>query len=242
MGNFYIVASPIGNLDDISKRAVETLSSVDLILAEDTRVTQKLLNHFDINKDILSYHQHSGEEKKLEILNLLLNGKNVALVSDAGTPGIADPGNELVEFIYANSSLPSSKFLEAPASPRISAVGEPSFIQIIPIPGPSAVSTALSVCGFNVSQYLFLGFWPKKKHSKIIKTIQSIQSPVVFFESPHRIVKTLEKLFELGERRVFVGRELTKLHETHYRGTLGEVLNRLKSEKFLKGEIVVVVE
>ena len=227
MGTLYVVATPIGNLDDISKRALETLSNVDLVLAEDTRVAGKLLAHLSLNKPVESYHQHSSLDTKYLILNTLLSGKNVALVSDAGTPGIADPGNELIDFIYQNSGLPA---------PQTS-------IQIIPIPGPSAVNAALSVCGFNVSKYLFLGFWPKKKHSKLIKTIQSVQMPFVFFESPHRIIKTLEKLTsELSGRRVFIGRELTKMHETHYRGNLAKVIDELKAEKFLKGEIVVVVE
>lgn len=245
MGTLYIVATPIGNLEDISKRALETLSKVDLILAEDTRQAIKLLSHYDIKKDIISYHQHSGNEKKFEILNLLLGGKNIALVSDAGTPGIADPGNELVDFIHSQSS--SSKFLDAPLSPRISAGDDllaQEKISIIPIPGPSAVSTALSVCGFNVSKYLFLGFWPKKKVNKIMEMIKLLNCPIVFFESPHRILRTLLMLFDaLGEdKRIFVGRELTKLHETHYRGTLKSVIDELKAEEHLKGEIVVVVE
>ncbi len=220
MGTLYLVATPIGNLDDISKRALGTLAGVDLILAEDTRVSGKLLGHYGIKTQVASYHQHSGEGKMLEVLSLLLGGKDVALVSDAGTPGIADPGNELVDFINENSE-----------------------VQIIPVPGPSAVTAALSVCGFNVSKYLFLGFWPKKKVSKAIKLIKLTKTSLVFFESPHRIVKTLEKLHEaVAQRRVFIGRELTKMHETHYRGSLDEVIIKLKSEKFLKGELVVVVE
>lgn len=224
MSSLYIVATPIGNLDDFSMRAVKALSDSDLILAEDTRVTLKLLEHFDIHKPLESYHQHTSDEKKLRILSLLMEGKSVVLVSDAGTPGISDPGNELIDFL-----LNSSKISE---------------IKVIPIPGPSAVTTALSVSGFDVSQYVFLGFWPKKKASKLIKMIQNIAIPFVFFESPHRIIKTLSLLSEsLGkERRVFVGRELTKMHETHYRGTIEEVLKKLKADKFLKGEIVAVVE
>lgn len=222
MASLYLVATPIGNLDDISKRCADTLANVDLVLAEDTRVAKKLLDRLEINKQLKSYHQHTSDEVKYEILKLLLEGKDIALVSDAGTPGINDPGNELVDFLVRNQ----------PA------------IKIVPIPGPSAVSAALSVCGFNVSQYIFLGFWPKKKASKIIKVVQNNPIPFVFFESPYRIIKTLALLSEsLGnDRRIFIGRELTKLHETHYRGTINEVKSGLAAEKFLKGEIVVVVE
>lgn len=222
MGSLYVVATPIGNLDDISKRALDTLKSVNLVLAEDTRVALKLLNHFEIKTKLESYHQHSSTEKKLEILNMLLNGADVALVSDAGTPGISDPGNELVEFLLQNSKD----------------------IKIIPIPGASAVSTALSICGFDVSEHLFFGFWPKKKAKKLLDIISSTKLSFVYFDSPHRVVKNLQKIGEeLGsDRRVFIGRELTKIHETHYRGTIEEVLKELQAEKFLKGEIVVLVE
>lgn len=221
MSTLYIVATPIGNLDDISKRAIDTLKSVNMIVAEDTRVTSKLLMHFDIKAKVESYHQHSNDEKKLYILQELLNGKDIALVSDAGTPGISDPGNELVEFIVENSKD----------------------IAIIPIPGSSAQSAALSVSGFRVSEHIFLGFWPKKKSKKIIDMLRNINMPFVFFDSSYRVVRNLEKIAsELGDRRVFVGRELTKMHETHYRGRISDVINELKEEKHLKGEIVVVVE
>lgn len=221
MSTLYIVATPIGNLDDISKRAIDTLKSVNMIVAEDTRVTSKLLVHFDIKAKVESYHQHSNDEKKLYILQELLNGKDIALVSDAGTPGISDPGNELVEFIVENSKD----------------------IAIIPIPGSSAQSAALSVSGFRVSEHIFLGFWPKKKSKKIIDMLRNINMPFVFFDSSYRVVRNLEKIAsELGDRRVFVGRELTKMHETHYRGRISDVINELKEEKHLKGEIVVVVE
>ncbi len=223
MATLFIVATPIGNLGDISTRAIETLKNVELILAEDTRVTKKLLDRFQIETSLESYHQHSGEEKMYRILNFLMSGKDVALVTDAGTPGVSDPGNELVDFISRNFSKPS--------------------IQIIPIPGPSAVTAALSVCGFDVSQYMFVGFWPKKKASKYIKMLKDLEMPLVFFESPHRIVKTLDKLAgQLGERQVFVGRELTKMFELHYRGSLAEVSAQLKAEKNLRGEIVVVIQ
>lgn len=235
-GVLYIVATPIGNLEDISKRAIETLSSVDLILAEDTRVAKKLLSRFGIEKPLESYHQHSGEAKLLQILNMLINGAKIALVSDAGTPGISDPGNELVDFIYENTVV--HKHAAVPANPN-----DEAGVQIISIPGPSSVATALSVCGFDVSQHIFLGFWPKKKKNEYLKLIAEIEMSVVFFESPHRILKTLQFLAdEIGQRRVFVGRELTKMHETHYRGSFSDVVEELELEKHLKGEIVVVVE
>lgn len=223
MATLFIVATPIGNLGDISQRAIDTLSSSDLILAEDTRVTKKLLDRFNIEKPVESYHQHSDEEKRYRILNFLASGKNVALVCDAGTPGISDPGNELVDFVVKSKSPD---------------------IDIIPIPGSSSVSAALSVCGFDVSQYMFLGFWPKKKHSKMIKMVEAAGIPFAFFESPHRIVKTIKLLSDsLGkERQVFVGRELTKMFELHYRGSLEEVFTMLKDEKNLRGEVVVVVQ
>jgi len=225
-GTLYIVATPIGNLEDITLRAIKVLSEVDIILAEDTRITKKLLassifnSQFSISK-LISYHQHSKDRKKLEILRYLVEGKNIALVTDAGTPGISDPGNELIDYLLDK---------------------EPK-ITIVPIPGASAITTALSVSGFNVNKFIFLGFFPKKKRGKLIKLIKSTQLPVVFYESPKRIIKTLEFLKkELGgDRKVFVAREMTKLHETLYRGRIKQVLERL-NEKVIKGEVVVVVE
>lgn len=220
-GKLYIVATPIGNLGDISERAIQTLKDVDKIYAEDTRVTKKLLMHFKISTPIDSYHQHSSEEKKLKILNELINGKSIAQVSDAGTPSISDPGNELIDFIYANSNG----------------------IQVIPIPGPSALTAALSVCGFNVSKFVFIGFWPRKRAKKTIQMIQNTKLPLCFYESPTRIKKTLQTLSDAfgDDMRVFIGRELTKKFETHYRGSLKEVIQQIDNEKSLKGEIVVVV-
>lgn len=224
----YIVATPIGNLEDISQRALKTLKEVDLILAEDTRKTSILLKHYDIDIPTLSYHQHSGERRRFEILNYLLEGKNLALVTDAGTPGISDPGNELIDFLL--SYKPELK--------------------IVPIPGASAITAALSVCGFNVNKFIFLGFLPKKKRNKLFDWLK--EGPTAssgrtitfaFYESPKRIIKTLETIEVVfgKNRRVFVARELTKIHETLYRGTIREVIKRL-SEKAIKGEIVVVVE
>ncbi len=219
-GNFYVVATPIGNLEDISLRALKVLRNVDLILAEDTRETTKLLNHYDIKVPTLSYFQHSGDKRRFEVLNYLMEGKEIALVCDAGTPGISDPGNELINFLLS-------------FNPEI---------KIIPIPGASAITTALSVCGFNTNRFLFLGFLPKKKLTKLFDWIKKGKITFCFYESPRRILKTLETLekFFGSNTRVFVGRELTKIHESYYRGTISEVTKNLSS-KNIKGEIVVVV-
>jgi 16S rRNA (cytidine1402-2'-O)-methyltransferase len=237
-GTLYIVATPIGNLEDITIRAIRILSEVDVILAEDTRVTQKLLD-FVVSRQslvssstdskrpvtsvqrLISYHQHSSDTKKLEILKLLMDGKNIALVTDAGTPGISDPGNELVSFILENGDD----------------------ISVVPIPGSSAVTAALSVSGFDSSKFLFLGFWPKKKASKIVKIIKEFRTNVVFYESPYRILKTLNLLEkELGNNiQILIARELTKLHETIYRGEISVVREILEKQTIIKGEIVIIL-
>jgi len=225
-GVLYIVATPIGNLEDITLRAIRVISEADIILAEDTRVTKKLLasSNFQFpisNFQLLSYQQQSGDKRRLEILNFLLEGKNIALVTDAGTPGISDPGNELIEFLLSY---------------------KPDF-KIVPIPGVSAITTALSVCGFRADKFLFLGFWPKKKVNRLIELIKLTKMNFVFYESPFRILKTLgtlEKSFG-SDLRVFVGRELTKMHETHYRGSIRKVIKTLRGEK-IKGEIVVIIQ
>jgi 16S rRNA (cytidine1402-2'-O)-methyltransferase len=223
-GTFYIVATPIGNLEDMSFRAVRTLREVNLILAEDTRVTGILLKHYDILNHILTYNQHSlrnNPYKYAEVIKILTDSGSVALVTDAGTPGISDPGNELIDFLLA--SLPDLK--------------------IVPIPGPSALAAALSVSGFDTSEFVFLGFFPRKKRTKLVGQLSGSKTAFAFYESPNRIVKTLEFLagaLESG-RRVMVGRELTKMYETLYRGMLAEVTEMLKKEK-VRGEVVVVVE
>lgn len=220
-GTLYIVATPIGNLGDISKRAIETLKSVDVILTEDTRVTKKLLNRFKIQTRISSYHQHSKETKKLNILKDLIEGKNIVLVSDAGTPGISDPGNELIDYLLEK---------------------EPK-IKIVPIPGPSAITTALSICGFNVNNFVFLGYFPKKKRTKTFLRIKEGKEAHIFFESPKRLLKTITELQEYTEeqRRIFIGKELTKMFEMTYRGQLKSIIGQLETSD-LRGEAVVVVE
>jgi len=219
-GTLYIVATPIGNLEDITFRAIKILKEVDIILAEDTRVTSTITKRFDIQRDVLSYHQHSSEKKMEEVLLYLLTGKNIALVTDAGTPGISDPGNELIDFILTR---------------------EPN-IKIVPIPGASAITSALSVCGFNVNKFVFLGFMPKKKRTKLFDWIKDGKVSFAFYDSPNRIIKTLTDLKEVfGDRRVYVGRELTKLYEDYYRGSFDEVITMISKSK-QKGEVVVVVE
>ena len=227
MAILYIVVTPIGNLQDISFRAIEVLKGVDFILAEDTRVTKKLLEIYQIKTPTISYHQHSRLDKIDYILNLLGQGKNLALVSDAGTPGISDPGNKLVKEVIESLS---------------------DKVRIIPIPGSSASAAAASISGFNMDRFLFLGFPPtKKKREKFFKEVLDAKYPVVLYESSHRILKTLEELKELSSSvkelsslKVVVCQELTKMFEKTYRGTISEVLDKIKDQD-LRGEFVVVV-
>ena len=220
-GTLYIVATPIGNLEDITLRAIRILKEVDLILAEDTRVTKKLLTHYVIERPITSYHQHSSEKRKLEILQRLGKEESIALVTDAGTPGVSDPGNELIDFL----------------------LGKDSSIKIVPIPGASAITTAMSVSGFKMSKFLFLGFLPKRKRNKLFQWVKDGKVAFGFYESPKRIIKTLDFLGEQlgGDRRVLIAREMTKLHETLYRGRISAIKEQL-GEGIIKGELTVIVE
>ena len=224
MGILYIIATPIGNLKDITIRALEILKEVDFILCEDQRVTRKLLTHYQINAQTLSYHQHSKSQKLHHIINLLQNGKKIALVSDSGTPSISDPGGKLVEMVTE----------------------ELKNIKIIPIPGPSAVTAAASISGIAMEKFLFLGFPPaKKKRKKFFTEVVNSKYPVIFYESPHRILKTLRELYALyteykiQNTKLVVCRELTKKFETIYRGEIEKVLEELKRDE-IKGEFVVV--
>jgi len=226
MSALYIVATPIGNLKDITFRAFEVLKEVDLVICEDTRVTQKLLNHFEIKKPLISYFQHSKLSKIEYIIEQLKQDKNLALVTDAGTPGISDPGNKLI-----------NKILQV----------DPN-IKIIPIPGPCAAIAALSVSGFPTDNFIFAGFPPQKKgRNKFFDKLVRNSETVVFFESPHRILKALKQLHErLVEnhentiRQIVVCRELTKKFETIYRGSVEYVFNQLNQEK-PRGEYVIVL-
>jgi len=218
-GKLYIVATPIGNLGDITLRALEILKSVDVVLCEDTRVTKNLLDRYEIKKTTLSYHQHSDQRKVKEILDLLLNGKSLALVTDAGTPGISDPGNLLIRDLRAKSNE----------------------IEIIPIPGASAIISALSVSGFPTDKFLFLGFPPhKNKRQKFFQEAAAAEYTVCFDESSHRIEKCLKEIrenFSL-DRKILIGRELTKQFESFYIGTVGGLPDM---QIPAKGEFVVVI-
>ena len=213
MSTLYIVATPIGNLKDITIRALHVLERVDLILCEDTRVTKKLLSRYNIKTPTQSYHQHSKLKKVNYILNLLRQGKNLALVSDSGTPGISDPGNKLIE--------------------RAKDVAE-----IISIPGSSAVTAAASISEFPMDKFVFMGFPPHKKgRQKFFKEISEYKYPVIIYESPYRILKTLKELSELDKFDIIVARELTKKFETIYRGKIKDITKQIKP----KGEFVIVI-
>ena len=223
MAIFYVVATPIGNLDDFSIRAISALNSSDIILAEDTRVTHVLLSKYGIDKPMLSYHQHSKVKKIKEIIGLLKEGKTLSLVSDAGTPGINDPGSYLIQEVL--KEIPE--------------------LRMVPIPGPNAAIAALSISGFPSDKFVFLGFPPHKKgRQTFFKRIGEIEETTVFYESKHRTLKALQELKELSvieERPIVVARELTKQFETIYRGTVTEVLEELNKTKVL-GEFIVVVK
>jgi len=210
----YIVATPIGNLSDITIRAVETLENADIIIAEDTRVSLKLLNHLAIKKPIYSFHERSKPEAIPGLFEKITEGGCAALICDAGTPGISDPGGRIIEEALK--------------------VG----INVVPIPGPSALTTALSVYGKKIPGFCFIGFIPKKGKTKTLELIEKSDYPVIFYESPNRIKKVLNILLsEIGDREVCVCRELTKKFETIYRGTISEVIPQIKE----KGEFVVII-
>lgn len=220
-GTLYIVATPIGNLGDITLRALETLKGVDRVLCEDTRVTRKLLNHYQIEKPTLSFHEHTDAKKRAEIIERLAGGESLALVTDAGTPGVSDPGNQLVESALAQD------------------------IKVVPIPGVSALATLLSVAGSDMREFVFLGFPPHKKgRETFFKKIVASETPALYYESPHRVVKNLELLrdFGGGERRVIVGRELTKMYEQILRGTVAEALAYLQENPDkVRGEFTIII-
>ncbi|MBI5370194.1 16S rRNA (cytidine(1402)-2'-O)-methyltransferase [Candidatus Uhrbacteria bacterium] len=219
---FYLVATPIGNLHDMSERAKATLASVHTILCEDTRVTHKLLENTKISTPhLVSYHQHSDTQKFNHIVRLIEDGHDLALVTDAGTPGISDPGGQLVEALVKRFG---------------------GSLAIVPIPGPSALICALSASGMPADKFVFLGFPPiKNGRQKFFDHLADFDLTIVFYESTHRILKTLGELDKrFPDRKVVVCRELTKLHETIYRGTAAEVTKQLGSTS-IKGEFVVVL-
>jgi len=221
MSNLYIVATPIGNLDDVTLRSLDILRAVSVIIAEDKRVTIKLLNKYKIEKKLLVWQQHSSHSDWQKIKNELANGHDLAYVSDAGTPGISDPGGQLIQKV-------SAEFPE---------------VKIIPIPGASALAAIISVAGIQMDRFVFLGFLPHKKgRQTMIEMIKKETAPVIFFESVHRILKALEQLGDCP-KQLIVGRELTKQFETIYRGTAKDILDILNNDKSkVKGEFVIVVD
>jgi 16S rRNA (cytidine1402-2'-O)-methyltransferase len=219
MPKLYIVATPIGNLKDITLRAIEVLRDVDIILAEDTRQTRKLLSHLGLRKQLIPFHKFSPKGTEEKAVRLLKEGKDLALVTDAGTPGISDPGYWL-----------NKNAVEAG-------------IEIIPIPGPSSISAMVSVSDIDLTKFIFLGFPPIKKGRKtFFERISRSSEPVILFESPHRILKTLEELHEyVGDKYVNIGRELTKIHEEVFRGSLSVATEHFTGEKE-RGEFIIVIE
>jgi len=225
MGILSIVATPIGNLEDLTFRAKRILEEADFVLCEDTRVTKKLLDNYQIKTPTISYHQHSGDLKTDRLLELLAAGKHLALVSDAGTPGISDPGGKLVSAVREKFGTK---------------------VRIESIPGASALTTLLALGGAGVDRFLFLGFLPHKKgRQKMLQAIAASPYPVVLYESKHRIIKLLEELENLvgtEKRQVMLGRELTKMHESFYQGSPSVVRQTLlQSESSLKGEFALII-
>lgn len=215
----YIVATPIGNLEDITLRAIRVLKEVDYVFAEDTRVTKKLLSHLEIENIVYRYDEHTKMHQIANIINLLKDGKSIALVTDAGTPCISDPGWELVDVAHKNG------------------------IKVVPIPGASAMTAAASVAGVSMRRFCFEGFLPKKKgRQTLLKSLKEEERTIIMFESPHRIEKTLRDIEEfIGVREVVIVREITKIYEEVLRGTTTELIEKI-SKHPLKGEIVLIVK
>ena len=219
MGTLYVCATPIGNLDDVSFRLVDTLKKVDFIAAEDTRQTKKLLDRFEIKTPAASYHKFNLAQKTRHLIENLKNGRSVALVSDGGMPGISDPGEELIREAIAQK------------------------IEIIAVPGPCAAVTALALSGFSTGQFVFEGFLPRegKMRRRILRKLVDEDRTLIFYESPHRLIKSLNDILSiLGNRKICIAREITKIHEEFFRGTVEEALARFKEE--VLGEITLVVE
>lgn len=219
-GRLYLCATPIGNLEDISFRVLRTLKEADLIAAEDTRHSIKLLNHFDIKTPMTSYHEYNKIEKARYLVGKMSEGANVALVTDAGTPGVSDPGEELVKQCYEAG------------------------IQVTCLPGPTACIAALTLSGMNTRRFCFEAFLPsdKKEKQRILEELKEETRTIILYEAPHRLARTLEEIFEvMGNRRITLCRELTKKHEEAWQTTLEDALARYESED-PKGEYVIVIE
>ena len=215
----YIVATPIGNLDDISSRAIETLRKVDFIACEDTRHTLKLLNKYDIKNKLTAYHDHNKIKKTPILIEKLKEGRSMALVSDAGTPSISDPGFYLIREAIKND------------------------IELSPIPGPTSLISAVVASGLEIDRFVFEGYLPRKKgRTKRLKELAEYRVTIVIFEGPHRVNKTLKDLLDyLGDRKAAIGREMTKMNEEFLRGNLSELIAHFDNSK-PRGEFVIVVE
>ncbi len=219
-GKLYVVATSIGNLGDMTFRGVDILHKVDLIACEDTRVTRKLLDYYDIETKTITYHQHTKDNKAEEIINKISEGRNIAIVTDAGTPGISDPGNKLVALAIKNN------------------------IKIEPIPGASAINAIVSVAGIDMQKFTFLAYTPHKKgRQTFFASVSKSDIPVIYYDSVHRVLKNLNLLQELmPEARIILGRELTKIHEEIVRGSVNEVINYFeKNTDKIRGEFVIIV-
>ena len=217
-GKLYLVATPIGNLEDITLRALKVIESVDLIAAEDTRHTLGLLNHFNISKPLISYYKQNEKTKSEILISKLLEGQNIAVVSDAGTPGISDPGEEIVKVAIEND------------------------IEIVPIPGACAFVNALIASGFSTKEFCFIGFLSaeKKERKEKLEDLIYETKTLIFYEAPHKLKTMLESVLEvLGDRKIVLAKELTKIHETFIRGTVSEILENIET---IKGEFVILVE
>lgn len=221
-GKIYLVATPIGNLSDISMRAIETLKNVDIIACEDTRNTIRLLNHFEIKGHLTSYHEYNKIDKAYELCEKVKEGNNIAFVSDAGMPAISDPGYELVDIAYKEG------------------------LEVTVVPGASAVVSALAISGISSRRFAFEGFLPADKNEKkeILTELSQESRTIILYEAPHRLLKTLKELFEyMGDRNIAIVREITKLHEEVLRGKLAEIIADYESERIaVRGEYVLVIE
>ena len=218
IGTLYIVATPIGKLEDITLRAIRILKEVDMIAAEDTRHTLKLLNHLEISKPLISYHRHNEDIKTDILIKKLQQGKQIALVSDAGTPGICDPGEEVIKKCIKED------------------------IPVVPIPGACAMINALICSGLDTKEFVFIGFLPlnKKNRKEKLEEIKNITKTIILYEAPHKLDTTLKDLKEIiGDRKIILARELTKIHEEYIRENIDILIERAKE---LKGEIVLIIE
>lgn len=220
-GTLYVVSTPIGNLEDITHRAVRVLDEVDLIACEDTRHTHKLLNHYGIKTKTVSYHEHNERERASELLEMINRGSDIAIVSDAGTPAISDPGFRLAQLAIENN------------------------VRVVPVPGPSALLTALVASGMPTDEFFFGGFLPARSSARRTRLteLRLIPATLIFYEGPHRIAATLKDALEiLGEREAVVARELTKIHEELARGRLSELAERFSSPESARGEMVLIID